>query len=292
MKIERIGTQRCKVGEGPLWDVAEQALYFVDLLDGVLWRHDPGSGEFKRWQMPSGIGSLALRAGGGALVALQDGLYTVDFDGGSVTPFCDLQGSLAETQCNDGKVDPCGRFIVGTQPRSLADMRPLGKMYCVHPDGHAEQLDRGFTITNGACWSPDGRTFYFSDSLSRTIYAYDYDVDHGRVSNRRIFADTTAFGGIPDGATVDSEGRLWVAICGGGKVACWRSDGRVERVIEMPVPLVGSVMFGGPQLDRLYVTTLNGAELGMGFAPDALSGALFAIDGLGVCGLPERRFAG
>lgn len=292
MKIERVGTQRYKVGEGPVWDVAEQALYFVDLLDSALWRHDPVTGEFKRWQMPSFIGSAALRAGGGALVALQDGLHTVDLATGVITPFGTLHQQLTDTGCNDGKVDPRGRFLVGTQPRQLSDTRPIGKLYSVAATGQATELDSGFVITNGPCWSPDGSTLYFADSLAKTILAYDYDLANGSVANRRVFADVSAFGGMPDGATVDSAGRLWSAICGGGKVVCFRPDGQVEQVIELPVPLVGSVMFGGPQLDRLYVTTLNGGELGLGFPPDELGGALFVIDGLGAQGLPEHRYAG
>lgn len=292
MKITRVGTQRYKVGEGPLWDVAEQALYFIDLLDSALWRHDPAKDSFQRWQMPSLIGSVALRQGGGALVGLQDGLHTVDLGSGVVTPFCNLQGGQTDTQCNDGKVDPRGRFLVGTQPRAICDTRPIAKLFSVAAGGQVTSLDEGFVITNGPCWSPDGRTFYFANSLEKTIYAYDYDLDTGAVAQRRVFADTTALGGIPDGATVDTEGRLWSAICGGSKVACWRADGALERVIDMPVPLVASVMFGGPQLDRLYVTTINGAELGMGFPADDLSGALFAIDGLDAQGRPETRFAG
>lgn len=291
MRIERIGHQRCKVGEGPVWDVAEQALYFVDVLGRGLWRHDPVSGQFRHWPMPGCIGSLALCESGGALVALEDGLHRLDLRSGETTPFATWDDPAQDTQCNDGKVDPRGRFLVGTVPRSLHDQRDIGVLRCIHPDGKMEELDRGFNITNGPAWSPDGKTFYFANSRAHTIFAYDYDLDQGRVSNRRVFADTQGHGGMPDGATVDGDGRLWVAICGGGKVVCWRPDGQVDRVIEMPVPLVGSVMFGGPQLDRLYVTTLDGGSLGLGFPSDDLGGSLFVIDGLGAKGLPEHRFA-
>ena len=102
----------------------------------------------------------------------------------------------------------------------------------------------------------------------------------------------TAFGGLPDGATVDAEGRVWVAICGGAKVVCFEPDGAVARVIDMPVPLVSSVMFGGPDLDKLYVTSIDGAAIGRNVPRDAQSGGLFVVEGLGVRGLPEPRFAG
>ena len=291
MNITRIGEVRCKVGEGPVWDVAEQALYFVDVLGQDLWRHDPASGAFDRWHMPTPIGSMALCQNGGAVVALQDGLHRLDLQSGRTTPLAIWEDRAQETQCNDGKVDPRGRFLVGTVPRSLHDERDIGVLRCIHPNGTVEEIDHGFNITNGPAWSPDGKTFYFSNSRAHLIFAYDYDLDRGQVSNRRLFADTTVYGGMPDGATVDTEGRLWSAICGGGKVVCWRPDGQVDRVIEMPVPLVGSVMFGGPQLDRLYVTTLDGGALGLGLPQDGLGGSLFAIDGLGATGLPEQRMA-
>lgn len=290
MNIERVGTARYQVGEGPVWDPAEQALYFVDLLAKAVWRYDEAAATFRSWSMPSMIGCLAVREQGGLVVALEDGLHRLDTATGELQRFNDLLGSLTETQPNDGKVDPRGRLIVGTQPKSLADMRPLGRLFCVHPDGRTEPLDEGFKIANGPAWSLDGGTFYFSNSITKTLFAYDYDLDTGRVANRRVFADTSALGGMPDGATVDTEGRLWVAICGGGKVAAYRPDGTLERTVDLPVPLVGSVMFGGPNLDRLYVTTLDARLLGMPDHP--LGGALFVIDGLEAQGRPEHRFAG
>lgn len=291
--IERVGTIRCQVGEGPVWDVAEQALYFIDLLDRRAWRHDPATGGFQSWQVPSMIGSMALRRDGGAIVALQDGLHVLDFATGATHALAVPPGLDGTVQLNDGKVDPAGRFVFGSQPRSLGDTRPLGVLYSLDPDGTASRLDdMAFTITNGPCWSPDGGTFYLSDSLPKAIYAYDYDVATGTVSNRRKFADTTAYGGIPDGATVDADGRIWVAVCGGGKIVAYLPDGSVDRVIDVPTPFVSSVMFGGADLDELYFTSIDGSVLGMGLPQDADGGGLFVIKGMGVRGLPERRFAG
>ena len=291
MDLRRVGTVHCNVGEGPVWDVAEQALYFVDLTSALLWRYSPASGAFVKWKMPSMIGSFALRATGGAVVALQDGFHALDFDTGAVYPLVNPQPD-DRTQFNDGKVDPRGRFIAATQARSLKETTPLGRLYRLDPDLTVTELDSGFGITNGPCWSPDGRTFYFSNSLPKTILVYDYDPDTGSVSNRRVFASTEAFGGIPDGATVDRDGRLWVAVCGGGKIVCFRPDGTVDRVIDVPTPLVASVMFGGRTLDQLYFTSIDGAALDMPFPADPHSGGLFVIEGLGVTGRPEPRFGG
>ena len=288
--IRRIGTVRCTVGEGPVWDTAEQALYFVDLLGKTLWRYTPNDPGFTRWEMPGMIGSMALRRSGGALVALEDGFHAVDLATGTVTPFARPDGMTAETQFNDGKADPRGRFVAATQARSLQEPRPLGSLYSLAPDGTVTTLDGPIHIPNGPCWSPDGATFYFADSVKRTVFAYDYDLDTGAATNRRVFADTSALGGIPDGATVDAEGRYWVAVCLGGKIACYLPDGTLERTIDMPVRMPGSVMFGGPDLDRLYVTSLDAGNLGQTGSPD--DGGLFVIEGLGATGRPEARFAG
>ncbi len=291
MKMRRIGTIRCTVGEGPLWDVLDQALYFVDVTEQLLWRYEPQGGNFTKWKMPSMIGSLALREEGGAIVALQDGFYRFDFHKNSTSPICNPQPDN-RTQFNDGKVDRQGRFVAGTCARGLCEPAALGRLY--HLDGSfgARELDDGFGVTNGPCWSPAGHTFYFSNSLEKTIYAYDYDSDTGAVSNRRVFAETGSLGGIPDGATVDSRGNLWVALCGAGKIVSYDPDGRAARVVDVPVPFVSSVMFGGSDLEQLFFTSIDGAAAGFTERRDPLSGGLFVIDGLGVRGLSEPRFAG
>ncbi|HEV7714763.1 MAG TPA: SMP-30/gluconolactonase/LRE family protein [Steroidobacteraceae bacterium] len=289
MHIQRLGSVHCHVGEGPVWDTAEQALYFVDITQKLLWRYEPSSERFKTWQMPSMIGSLALRASGGALVALQDGFHHFDFATGATRALCNPQAD-DRTQFNDGKVDALGRFVCGSQPRSLQDMAPLGSLFRLNTDLTATCLDGGFGITNGPCWSPDSRTFYFSDSLPKTIFAYDYDLQSGSVSNRRGFATTDEFGGIPDGATVDSDANLWVSVCGGGKIVCFTPSGQVARVVDVPARWVSSVMFGGPALDQLYFTSIDAAAVGMAPKRGPDDGCLFVIDGLGATGLPEHRF--
>jgi sugar lactone lactonase YvrE len=290
VEITRVGQVRCTVGEGPVWDVAEQALYFVDLLGRRLWRYDAGAGDISGWDMPGMIGSLALRERSGVLVALEDGFHTVDLASGAATPFARPADLTQDAQFNDGKADPRGRFVAATQARSLQEPRPLGSLYSLAPDGTIAVLDGPIHIPNGPCWSPDGTTFYFSDSIPRTVFAYDYDLATGAVANRRIFADTSTLGGIPDGATVDDQGRYWVAICLGGKIACYGADGVLQRTIDMPVKMPGSIMFGGPDLDRLYVTSLDAGALGQPASED--DGGLFVIDGLGATGRPEPRFKG
>jgi L-arabinonolactonase len=255
----------------------------------VVHRLHPASGAIRTWQVGKTIGSMALREQGGALVALSDGIYALDFASAAVAPFALPHGMNPRAQFNDGKVDRRGRFVVGSGDSNLRETQPLGSLYRLDTDRSLTEMDRNIAISNGPCWSPDNRTFYFSDSLLHTIYAYDYDIETGEAGNRRVFANTLELGGIPDGATVDSDGLMWMAICEGSKVVAFRPEGRIERVIDMPVKLPASVMFGGPNLEDLYVTTIDPALLGRPSMPGG--GDLFVIEGLGARGLPEPRYA-
>jgi sugar lactone lactonase YvrE len=297
MKITRLEPFRFKLGEGPLWDTEEQALYGADVLGRTLWRFDPVRADLQTWAFDRYVTAIALRKDGGAVLALKEGLYLFDFKSGEKRIVAELCRAEDKVQLNDGKADPAGRFFVGSVC-TAADAAPA-QLYRLDSDMRVTSLDTDFIVTNGPCWSPDGAVFYFADTVKREIYAYDYDLASGRVANRRVFADTNALGGMPDGATVDAEGCLWTALCGGGKVVRYRPDGTIAMVIDFPAPLVSSVMFGGANLDRLFVTTIDPAaaaaeiEMADNTSPsDENSGALFVVDGLGVVGLPEPRFAG
>jgi sugar lactone lactonase YvrE len=192
-------------------------------------------------------------------------------------------------QLADGKVDRRGRFIVGSSDRGMKKAR--GKLYALDPGATTlREIDNDIFLANGPCWSPDDATFYHADSIRKIIFAYDYDIGAGTISNRRAFASTEDLGGIPDGATVDAEGHLWSAICEGQKLVRFRPNGSIERIVEFPLKLPGSVMFGGLKLDRLFVPTLSPAF--MGRQADPLDGSLFMIEGLGVTGIEEPRFGG
>jgi L-arabinonolactonase len=289
VSISRLDVPQCAVGEGPVWDVAEQAFYWIDIIGKQVHRHDPASGATRSWDVPDIIGSMAIRAGGGAIVALANGVHTLDFATGAVEMLASSPDLNDQVQLADGKVDRRGRFIVGSSDRGMKEAR--GKLYVLDPGARElRPIDDDITLANGPCWSPDDTTFYHADSIRKTIYAYDYAIETGTVANRRPFASTEDLGGIPDGATVDAEGHVWSAICEGGKLVRFRPDGSIERIVEFPLKLPGSVMFGGPSLDRLYVPTLSPAF--MGREADPLDGSTYVIDNLGVTGIAEPRFAG
>jgi L-arabinonolactonase len=282
-----------ETGEGAVWDVQDQALWWVDIPRGQLFRFDPATGENRCFEMGEPIGCFALRRQGGLVVALRSGLHLFDPVTGErsciATPEADRPGN----RFNDGVTDSAGRFWAGTMKMSGPPER-TGAFYRLDADGSCRRWLDGIFTTNGLAFSPDGRTMYLSDSNPevRTIWACDYDLEAGEPANRRVFFDTRAVAGRPDGATVDAEGCYWMAGVGGWQLVRLTPRGEVDRVIEMPVERPTKPMFGGPDLATLYVTSI-GTNLTPGTeARQPCAGGLFAITDLGVTGLPQPRFAG
>jgi len=290
MQIDVVIDVKPELGEGPLWDVELERLFWIDSKGGRIFRATAQGAELRAWDVPGEIGSMAVRKdGAGAIAALSGGFHTVDFATGDVDLIHDPEAHLEQNRMNDGKVDHRGRFVVGSMNR-LEDGRTAA-LYALDPDFTVRTLDTGIMVSNGPCWSPKGDIFYFSDTWSGEIWAYDYDQENGTVHNRSSHAlvDMSGGGGS-DGATVDAEGFLWNAQVYDGKVVRYSPDGAVDRVIEMPVKKVTSVMFGGPKLDVLFVTSMAKPPLPRFPSDPVQAGSVFAIRGLGITGLPEHRF--
>jgi len=289
------------LGEGPVWDVEEQALYWVDgtgrrVGKPSLWRLDPKSGKVATWSLDRDVGAMALRRNGGAVLALDDGFYFFDFARCALDLIVKIDADQPRTRLNDGKCDRRGRFFAGGMD-DKEELKICG-LWRLDPDLSATQVDGGIICSNGPCWSPDDRTFYFADTFQEEIWAYDYDVATGTPSRRRLFAGTKGDGGVADGSTVDAEGCLWNAQLISGDLVRYAPDGSVERRIGMPVRNITSVMFGGPNLDEIYVTSMARVKhpavhdhFVAEVKPQFGAGALFRIRGLGIKGVPEPRFA-
>lgn len=288
MRISRVGTTRDRLGEGPIWDAETGCLHWIDSLAGIVHRLDPISGERRDFAVPAPIGSISLCRSGGAILSLQDGFHRHDFETGRTTPFAPLGLDNPNVRLNDGKTDRQGRFLAGTMHLHRAEDEPvIGGLFRLNPDGTATQLVDDIATSNGPCFSPDGRTFYFADSTRQTIWAFDYDTATGTPRNRRVFADLRALGTAPDGATVDAEGHLWSALVRSRTIARFDPAGRIVMQFEFPVRYPTSLAFGGPDLDVLYVTSISKSVRFEDTAEDA--GGLFAIEGLGIRGLAEPR---
>ena len=292
MKIEVVVDVKTTLGEGPLWDVEQERLYWIDSFDGRVFRATADGREIRSWDVPMKIGSMALRKdGGGAVVSLQRGFHLLDFATGDVTLILDPEPDKPANRLNDGKVDRRGRFFAGSM--DTMEEGPSGGLYRLDPDFSVTRIDSGIICSNGPCWSPDDRTFYFADTWTGEIWAYDYDIATGAATNRRTFTRVdTSRGGAADGSTVDAEGYLWNALVYDGRLVRYAPDGSVDRIVDMPVKKITSAMFGGPKLDTLYVTSMAKPPLPRFPGDGVLRGSLFAITGLGVTGVPEPRFGG
>lgn len=276
------------VGEGPVWSVEQGALYWVDVPVGALHRFEPGSGATRSWQMPAEVGSIALRAGGGAIAALRTGFCLVDLGTGDVQALDDPEADQPRTRFNDGKCDRRGRFWAGTM--DIDEQEPLGALYRFEGSGRCERVLSGVGLSNGLGWSPDDRTMYHTDSLTGVIKAYDYDVDIGALRNPRPFV-VDRLPAVPDGLTVDAEGCVWGVKWDGWRVFRYTPDGRVDREVALPVQQPTSCAFGGPRLDVLFVTSARKGLSPATLAEQPLAGSVFAIDA-GIQGLPEPLYRG
>jgi L-arabinonolactonase len=291
LRIEPIADVHAEFGEGPLWDVAEQRLYWIGSLGARVHSCDAGGVSPRTWSVPEHTGALALRRSGGAVVSLRDGFYALSFETGDCRKLVDPDPGKPRIRMNDGKVDRQGRFVAAYMDYEERD--PICALFRLEPAGNFEKLDDGIVCSNSPCWSPEGRTFYFADTWTGEIWAYDYDLDTGDVSNKRTFCKVDrSRDGAADGATVDAEGCVWSALVYDGRLVRYSPDGKVDRTIEMPVKKVTSVMFGGPNLDVLNVTAMAKPPLPRFPGDGQMRGSLFAIYDLGMRGVPEPRFAG
>jgi len=232
---------------------------------------------------------MALRENGGAVLVMDDGFHSFDFDTQTTTPISEPEAGEGALSFNDCKVDRRGRLIAGSMHIDCTEA--AGGLCRLDPDLTCTKLDGDYICANGPCWGPDNQILYVADSYAGEIHAYDYDLATGQARNRRLFVSMSGDDVVPDGMTVDAEGYLWNARFGGGVVVRMAPDGSTNRIIEMPVAGVTSVTFGGPGHDVLYVTT-SGGEWDGARDPSEYAGCLFAIHDLGVRGLPELRFAG
>ncbi len=288
MTVECVVDAKNILGEVPVWDVAEQALYWVDIEGRLLQRLTPATGAVERWEMPERIACFALRERGGLIVGFASGIAFYDLDTGAIDWIARPEAG-AGTRFNEGKCDRRGRFWTGSMDDGLS--RRSGALYRVDPDRSVTRILGGIGISNTLVWSLDDATFYFADTMDARIDRYDFDAASGTITNRRPFVDLAGSGMGPDGSTIDAEGCLWNAQWDGWRVARYSPEGELMQVVELPVQKPTSCMFGGPDLGTLYVTSAVWDLKGAALAAQPLAGGLFALD-VGVKGLPETRFAG
>jgi len=279
---------KASLGECPIWSVDDEALWWVDINAPTLNRFDPVSGRNEAIPMPSSAGSFAIRERGGFVIALRDGIWLADEHGRLERRAAPPPYDPSHHRFNDGRCDRQGRFLVGTMNENRD--ANTGALYRLDPDFSLVAVLDDMMISNGLAWSPDGRTMYHTDTPTRIVYAYDYDVRTGRPSNRRRYAGWTAEGDRPDGACVDSEGCYWSAFYLGGKVVRVSPDGRVLAEYALPALCPTMCALGGTDLRTLFVTSARQKRSDEELARLPLSGGIFTMR-VDVPGLPEPRFS-
>ncbi len=263
------------LGEGPVWSGDENALYWVDIQEKLLQRWTPSNDAIDFWKMPSEIGSFAFAKKGFCVVALRTGIAMLDLVNNSIKAICNPEADMSFTRFNDGKCDRKGRFWAGTLDEESPNQR--ASLYRLAQNHKCEKVRDHVGISNGLGWSPDNRIFYFTDSSNHTIYAYDFDIENGEISNERIFVETSHHY-KPDGLSVDSEGYIWSAMWDGWKITRFAPNGSVDIEIPMPVQRPTSCTFGGIDLTQLYITSarVDLSEETLRKQPDA--GSVFVLE--------------
>lgn len=278
-------------GEGPIWDIKAQRLYWTDISGQKFFCYDWAAR--KHWLVKEGfeIGGAAFNRSGGFVVANSSGFWL--WDGAGEPRLIAEQADGSKCQLNDCIADPAGRFLAGSVFYDATSKDyPLGKLLRLDTDGTAHVLDEGIHLANGLGFSVDTKTLYFTDSIARIIYAYDYDAKSGSARNRRVFVKVPATSGLPDGLTVDAEGFVWSAEWYGSRVVRYDRDGKIERTIETPAKQTSSLAFGGPELTDIFITSAGKSEpmpvMPPGYDPNSgnFGGALYHLN-LGIRGKAE-----
>jgi sugar lactone lactonase YvrE len=289
--VECVFSTKAIIGEGPVWSVNEQRLYWVDIPEKKVHVFNPADGSNRTFDLPQIVTSASPRKGGGLLLTLRKSVAYFEPSTGKLDILPDPEEDRPGNRFNDGKCDRQGRLWAGTMGDVDWDA-PVGNLYRFDAQAKLTRMEEGVCCSNGLGWSPDSRTLYFAESFRYKIHAYDFDPATGNVSNRRVFASLDpGSGAFPDGLTVDAEGFVWSAQPVFGRLVRYDPRGAIERIIELPVSRGTSCMFGGKNLDVLYVTTMRGTLTDEQLAEEPLAGSLLALRP-GVKGIAETPFAG
>ncbi len=290
MKAKLLHDTKATLGEGPVWDSRTQTLYWIDILKKRIY-----AGAEILTKLDDLVGCIAPRKNGGLILALshpdeaRSRFASLDLDSLKLTFLSSLQDELVNNRFNDGKCDPRGRFLAGTM--EMGEKEPYGSLYSF--DGRSvTKLLSNVTISNGLTWSPDYKTFYYIDTPTRQVKAFDYYLETGKIANPRSAVSIPESLGWPDGMTSDMQGNLWIAMWGGAQVTKWNPDtGQLLDQIPVPAKNVSSCVFGGKNLTELYITSARKGLDEATLTQYPLTGGLFRIR-TKVEGMPTFEFAG
>jgi sugar lactone lactonase YvrE len=289
MQIEVVLPHRCLLGEGPVWDAKRHVICWVDILQGEIHQYSPQSKEHSIIGVGQMIGAVVICSDGNFLAALKNGFVFVNRATPEVTMIANPESHIPGNRFNDGKCGPDGRFWAGTM--SHTDEPEKGSLYMFDRDHSITKKISNVSISNGMAWSLDDKTFYYIDTPTYTVAAYNYDKNSGEISEKRVVINIPKEDGSPDGMTIDNEGMLWIAHWDGWQITRW--DPKTgEKLLSIPFPAarITSCAFGGDDLQDLYITSARTGLTTDELTNQPLAGSLFVIKNIGYKGLPAFEF--
>lgn len=278
MTPELVADYRCETGEGPLWHPMEKRVYWSDIPRGRIFRLDPYSRSHEQVYEGRVVGGYTIQVDG-SLLLFMDRCSVAVWRDGEIEFLIDEMESELDNRFNDVIADPAGRVFCGTMPTNTR----TATLYRMDTDGSITTVLEGVGLSNGMGFTPDLERMYYTDSLARKIYIFDYDVESGEIGNQRVFVETPGDGSIPDGMTVDAAGCVWSARWDGSSLYRYDLDGQQIGRYQFPAKKVSSVIFAGADLTDMYITTAGGGDKA---AEGPGAGGLFRMN-VGVKGKPE-----
>jgi D-xylonolactonase len=271
-----------ELGEGPLWSPAENAVWFVDIKKNRIHRFEPSSRRKRSYESPPNPSFMVPASGGTFVVGLQSGLHRFDPRTGDFTLLFEVEPERTNNRLNDGALDPKGRLWFGSMDDR--EKEKAGSLFRLDASGPVA-VDSAIAITNGPSFSPDGRILYHTDTVERTIYAFDVAED-GSVSRKRVFVTIEDGAGHPDGSVTDAEGCVWTCLFFGWAARRYAPSGKLIDTVRFPCSNITKMVFGGPDLRTVYATTATHLLSREQRAAQPLAGGLFRFE-VDVPGLPQ-----
>jgi sugar lactone lactonase YvrE len=275
---------QCALGEGPFWHAARQQLFWFDINNRVLFAASVDGVVENQWHFDEIVAAAAIVDETTLVLASETGLKRFDLESGEIIHLVDIEHDVPANRTNDSRVHPSGAFWIGTM---VKDEGPKQGAVYHYRAGKLTRILANVAIPNATCFSPDGRTAYWTDTPDKKILKCATDPDTGMpIGEWELFADVSGHRGYPDGAVVDSQGYLWNARWGGSCVIRYAPDGSIDRIVEVPVSQVTCPAFGGKDLKRLFLTSANKTMSAEQLANEKVAGGVFYID-VDVAGQPE-----
>jgi sugar lactone lactonase YvrE len=288
LKPEIVVHHACQLGEGPVWDATNNTIIWLDILQGEIHQHNIYTKQHSIFQVGEMIGCIAPKEHGGFIAGMENGIAFIDIVNNIIQHITNPEKGLGN-RFNDGKCDAAGRFWAGTMSKS--EEKNKGSLYVMETDLSLKKKIDNVTISNGLAWNDASTVMYYIDTPTNYVFAFDFNIENGELTNQRIAVDITHEQGFADGMTIDEEGMLWIAFYDGWRVARYDPNtGKLLQQVELPVANVTCCTFGGDNLNDLYITTASKGMSEEALAEQPHAGNLFIIPNTGVKGTLPQTF--